>query len=150
MIERNVSVGDMIPLIRETLDSGKTVSFAPRGVSMLPMLRQGRDTVTLSRLEGRLRKYDLPFYRRDDGTYVLHRIVKSGDTYTCIGDNQFALEPGIRHDQIIGVVSAFCRKGKTISVSHRGYKLYCRFWHWSRPVRHVCSGVGRRLRALFR
>ncbi len=150
MQERNVSVEDMIPLIRETLEGGKTVSFAPKGVSMLPMLRQGRDTVTLKRVEGKLRKYDLPFYRRDNGAYVIHRIVKVGDTYTCIGDNQFALEPGIRHDQIIGVVSAFCRNGKTISVSHGGYKLYCRLWHWSRPVRHVIRGVARRLRALFR
>lgn len=150
MQERNVSVEDMIPLIRETLECGKTVCFAPRGVSMLPMLRQGRDTVTLKRVEGSLRKYDLPFYRRDDGAYVIHRIVKAGDTYTCIGDNQFAYEAGIRHDQIIGVVSAFCRDGKTILVSHRGYKLYCRLWHWSRPVRHVFSGVARRLCALFR
>lgn len=150
MIERNVSLEDMIPLIRETLASGKTVCFAPRGVSMLPMLRQGRDTVTLSKIDGRLGKYDIPLYRRDDGTYVLHRIVKSGDTYTCIGDHQYAVEPGIRHDQLIGVVSAFSRDGKTVCVQDCGYRIYCRLWHWSRPIRHVCSGVKRRLRALLR
>ncbi len=40
-----------MPLIRETLEEGKCVQFSPRGVSMLPMLRQGKDTVTLSPIE---------------------------------------------------------------------------------------------------
>ena len=58
---------DLMPLIRERLDAGQRVKFSPRGVSMLPMLRQGIDTVTLSPLPEKLKKYDLPLYRRTDG-----------------------------------------------------------------------------------
>lgn len=125
----------LMPLMKEALDAGKSVSFSPMGISMLPMLRQGIDTVTLSPLPDRLRKYDLPLYRRDNGKYVLHRIIDVGETYTCIGDNQFVLEPGLRHDQMIAVVTAFSRGGKSIPVTNPGYRLYCRLWHYSRPLR---------------
>jgi len=125
-----------MPLIRETLSQGKSVRFSPRGISMLPMLRQGMDSVILSPLPEKLRKYDLPLYQRENGKYILHRIVKTGDTYTCVGDNQFELESGLRHDQMIALVTAFTRDNREIPVTHPGYRIYCRFWHYSRGLRH--------------
>ena len=125
----------LMPLIKERLDAGHCVRFAPRGTSMLPMLRQGIDNVELSPLPQALKKYDLPLYQRDNGQYVIHRIVKTGDTYTCIGDNQFEYEPGLRHDQMIGLVSAFYRGPKRYTVKAWHYWLYCRLWHCSRPLR---------------
>ena len=127
-----------MPLIRETLAAGKTVRFSPRGISMLPMLRQGIDSVVLSPLPGKLKKYDLPLYQRDDGHFVLHRIVEVRDTYTCIGDNQFEYEHGLRQDQMIALVTAFTRGKREIPVTNPGYRIYCHIWHWSRPLRHFC------------
>ncbi len=125
-----------MPLIREQLAHGKSVSFSPRGTSMLPMLRQGQDSVVLSPLPERLKKYDLPLYQRDNGQFVLHRIVAAGENYTCIGDNQFELERGVRADQMIALVTAFTRDGKRIEVTDLSYRLYCRFWCAARPLRH--------------
>ena len=125
----------LIPLISERLAAGQSVCISPRGTSMQPMLRQGRDTVTLSAPSARLSRYDLPLYRRSDGHYVLHRIIRVGDTYTCIGDNSFVREHGIAHEQVIAVVTSFTRKGKEYSISHRPYRFYCRIWHGIRPVR---------------
>ena len=45
------------------------------GVSMYPLLRDGRDSVVIRPPEGRLRKYDVPLYRVGP-KYVLHRIVR--------------------------------------------------------------------------
>lgn len=126
-----------MPLVTEQLARGQSVQFSPRGTSMLPMLREGKDSVVLSSVPARLKKYDLPLYRRSDGQYVLHRIVAAGDTYTCTGDNQFALEHGIGHEQLIAVVTAFTRAGRRWSVTHPVYRLYCRFWHFTRPIRRV-------------
>lgn len=134
---RNVSMAELVPLFQEQLEMGRSVRFAPRGVSMLPMLRPGLDTVVLSPAPERLRKYDLPLYQRDNGHYVLHRVVEAGETYTCVGDNQFRLEPGIRREQIIGLVTGFRRNGRDYSTGHPGYRLYCRLWHYSRGIRHV-------------
>lgn len=134
---------ELMPLITEVLENGGSVRFHPRGTSMLPMLRQDIDSVVLSPIRGDLRKYDLPLYQRDNGKYVLHRIVGAGNTYTCAGDNQFVFESGIRRDQMIAVVTAFFRGNREITVSAVPYQLYCRVWHYSRPLRRFwCRGIG--------
>ena len=133
----SVSMDEVMPIIEETLSAGQSVRFSPRGISMMPMLRQGIDSVVLSPLPDVLRKYDLPLYRRDDGKYILHRIVDVGETYTCMGDNQFAAEKGLRRDQMIALVTGFYREEKYHSVREPGYLLYSRFWHYSRPIRHL-------------
>ncbi len=143
MREAVVGLEQMMPLIQEQLENGGTVSFTPRGISMRPMLEGGRDQVILAPLPGQLKKYDLPLYRRDNGQFVLHRIVRAGETYTCVGDNQFALESHVRQDQLLAVVTGFVRKGKTYTVNQLSYRLYCRFWHWSRPMRYLYRrGIG--------
>lgn len=137
LCDKAVHLEQVMPLMREVLSSGKNVTFGPRGTSMLPLLRQGQDSVVLSPLPKKLQKYDLPLYQRDNGQYVLHRIVKAGDTYTCIGDNQFAPETGLRQDQMIALVTAVVRNGRQIPVTAVQYRLYCRLWHYSRPFRRI-------------
>ena len=139
-----------MPLIRERLDAGSCVRFSPKGTSMLPMLRQGIDRVELAPLPEKLKKYDLPLYQRDNGQYVLHRIVEVGETYTCVGDNQFALETGLRHDQMIALVRGFSRGEREYSVNHPGYWLYCRLWHHSRFLRRYWRAGICRLRRLLK
>ncbi len=107
---------------------------------MRPMLEQKRDMVEFSPLPEKLKKYDLPLYQRDDGQYIMHRIVRVDEAYGCMGDHQFVLEYPVRHDQMIAVVTAFVRKGKRYSVEDWRYKLYCRVWHISRPVRRLFQG----------
>jgi len=129
------SLEQMMPLIREQLAAGQNIRFSPGGISMRPMLRQGLDSVVLSPVPQKLKKYDLPLYQRDNGRYILHRVVSVGDTYTCIGDNQFQLEEGVQHGSVIAVVSAFYRGNRMWRTDDWRYQLYCRFWHYSRPVR---------------
>jgi len=127
---------NLMPLFKERLAAGQSVIIMPRGTSMLPMLRQGIDSVALSPIPNKLKKYDLPLYQRKDGHYVLHRVVSVSSTYTCIGDNQFVYETGLTHDQMIAVVTSFKRGDREISVNSFSYQCYCRFWHYSRPLRH--------------
>ena len=119
---------ELLPFIEEALKQNKTFTLPITGTSMLPLLVQGRDTVTLSKIQPRGGKLslcvgDLPLYRRKDGAFVLHRIVKiENGTYTMCGDNQFIHEKGITEEQLIGVVSAITRDGKTFSVTEPEYK----------------------------
>ena len=143
MKECNIQLEALMPLLQERLAAGERVRFSPGGVSMLPMLRPGRDSVFLSPVPERLKKYDLPLYRREDGRYVLHRIVKVGETYTCMGDHQFVPETGLRQTQMIALVTAFVRDGKEYSVAWLPYRLYCRVWHNSRFLRRFLKrGTG--------
>ena len=152
-IDKQISVDhmeDLMPLFRESLASGQSVTFSPRGVSMLPMIRQGIDSVCLSTPVKPLKKYDIILYQRTNGKYVLHRIVGVGKTYTCIGDNQFVFEKGIAQEQIIAVCTAFTRCGKEYSADAPLWRSYAVFWHYSRVLRRVFRAIKRRAVRLFR
>ena len=150
MIDKKIMLEDVMPLIREKLEAGDNVTFSPRGTSMLPFLKDGRDTVTLSPVTNKLKKYDIPLYKRENGQYVLHRVVRVGDTYTCIGDNQFVFEKGIKHEQIIAVVTSCVRNGKKISPNSFIWRIYAIFWHYSRFPRRVSLALRRRIVKLFK
>lgn len=144
-----MNLDNLMPLIREQLAKGQSVRFSPKGRSMLPMLRENVDSVVLSPVPEKLKKYDLPLYQRENGKYVLHRIVEAGDTYTCVGDNQFVLERGLHHEQMIAIVNSFERGNRTYRVTDVTYQIYCRVWHYSRRIRHFwrrcIRWIGRKL-----
>ena len=146
MRNNTIRLDALMPLIRERLASGESVRFSPHGTSMLPMLKDGRDQVILSPLPDKLKKFDLPLYQRENGQYVLHRIVKVTDGYTCMGDNQFVQEKGLRHDQMIAVVTRYIHNGKEYSTESFQYKVYCRLWCITRPFRYFCLKVRNVLR----
>lgn len=150
MRERKIQLNDAMPLILEKLRAGHDVTFLPRGTSMLPFLCDGRDTVTLTLPNERLKKYDVALYQRKNGQYVLHRVVRVGETYTFIGDNQFVYEKGIYPDQIIGVCKSFVRKGKIITAKSPLWRGYAVFWHYSRFPRRVIAALRRRIIKLFK
>jgi hypothetical protein len=115
------------PIITEKLNAGATVTIQPRGTSMLPLIRQGQDEVILKKPTGRLKKYDIPFYKRESGQFVLHRIVKvRKNDYVLCGDNQTDYEYNITDDMILAVVDAIIRNGKTIPVTDKDYLAYCK------------------------
>ena len=128
----------LIALIRERTAAGQSVRYIPfRGISMRPLLKQGRDQVEVSPLPDRLQKYDLPVYRMPSGKIVMHRVVADkGDYYLCNGDNLCTYER-VPHENMIALVTAFLRKGKRLEITSKGYRFYCVFWHYTRPVRFV-------------
>ena len=120
---------DIIDVMQEVLDSGGEMRIHPRGTSMLPLIVQGRDSVVLEKPR-KIKKHDIIFYRRTNGQFVLHRIMKKNvdGTFVLCGDNQTDLEYGIREEQIIAVVSAIERKGKNRTVNSWTYRFYVFIW----------------------
>ena len=59
-LNKEVGLDDVMQIIAEKLETGGSVTFNPKGTSMLPMLRDGDDTVVLSKPKGRLHLFDLP------------------------------------------------------------------------------------------
>ncbi len=129
---------DAIDIIEEVLLSGGTLRLYPRGTSMLPLIVEGRDSVELKRYDREPRKNDIAFYRRDNGQFVLHRIVRTGNdgTYTMCGDNQTFFEKGIRKEQIIAFAETVYRKDRQIKSENFRYRIYLFFWH-SRVLRRM-------------
>lgn len=116
---------DIEHIILETLDMGKAFKIFPNGISMEPLIYQGRDAVYIKKPEGRLKKYDIAFFKRKNGEYVLHRVVKVlPDSYHFCGDNQWQVERGIEDSQIIGIVTKLEINGKIITTDDAEYIKY--------------------------
>lgn len=114
------------PIIKEVLASGGEFELYPRGTSMLPLLHQGRDSVTLvKRPDCHLNDGDIAFYKRSNGQFVLHRVMyRDENGYTMCGDNQTVLEHGVTDNMIIGIVSSLKIDGKIITPDNKKYRRY--------------------------
>ena len=112
---------------------GKLV-YKTKGVSMQPMLTENRDLVIIAVPEGRLKPGDVAFYRRGKD-YVLHRVIRVlEDGYLIRGDNTYVLER-VPESAVLGVLTAFNRKGKLHRVTEPGYRRYVRLWTALYPLR---------------
>lgn len=125
-MHKKVHLHEISEAMLTVLQSGGEVSFVTSGFSMLPLLRNKTDTVTLRKPDRPIRRGDVIFYRRPDGKYVLHRIIgKRKDGYVLRGDNQKDVEYGVQPDWIWAVLVSVRRKeGKVIDCDSTRYKLY--------------------------
>lgn len=150
MNKKKISLDEIYPVIKEKIDNGGTVQLPITGTSMNPLLYWGRDSVELVKCDNP-KKYDIIFYRRDNGQFVLHRIVgKDEKGFILCGDNQVKKEYGITESHIIAVVKSITRKGKTISISKASYKLYYKLWTLILPLRNLILVPMRKIKGLFK
>ncbi len=121
----NLTYEQLEPIIRKKFSEGGKVIIEPKGTSMLPIIIQGEDKVELSPVSGQLKKYDIVFYKRRNGKFVLHRIiaVRKND-YILRGDNQIINEYGITDDMIIAVATAIIKDSKVIKTNDREFIKY--------------------------
>lgn len=125
----------------EVLEENGTLYWKVKGVSMLPMIREGRDIIIVTkRTKERLKKYDVVLFRRKEATmhisYVLHRILKinADGTYWIVGDNCCSGDV-VKEEDILGVLSALVHNGKTIHMDSFLYRVYVHLWCDLYPVR---------------
>ncbi len=145
MNNKEFSLSEYDETIRTVLESGGEFRIYPKGTSMLPLIRAGRDSVCLEKNKGSLKRGDIAFYLRDNGEYVLHRVVNAENGhYTMCGDNQVTLETGIEDRHIIGTATKIYRDNKLITPDNKRYRLYLFLWR-SFFIRKVFA----RLRKIF-
>lgn len=121
-------------------ESGRLV-YTTKGVSMRPLLRQGRDVVMIEKTGEPYKKYDTVLFLRDNGQYVLHRILKIlDDGYWIVGDNCDRGEM-VRENQILGVMTSVKRGKKIVHVNDWKYRFYTHVWCDVYPLRFALIRV---------
>lgn len=133
----------------EELKEKGVLVYTNVGTSMRPLIRQGKDVMIIKSINDgcKLKKMDVPLYKRENGQYVLHRIIKvTKDGYVIRGDNTYLNEYGVKDNQILGVLSGVIRNGKEISVNSFGYKVYSYFWLYTYYIRKVVVWMKRKNR----
>lgn len=122
----------------------------PKGISMRPMIVGRRDAVLIEKLKTKPKRYDLVIYVRGKELGVIHRVIHvKGDDYIICGDNCWQLEY-VKLEQIKGIVTEYCRKGKWHKVDNLPYKIYVHLWvdllFLKRPLFYVRDKIKRKLK----
>ena len=123
----------------ELLEISEEVHVLTSGISMRPMLREHRDIAVVERVNRKLRKNDVPLYRRAGcEKLVLHRILKVTDNgYIIRGDNLYHKEYDVTDEDIVGVLKAFYREGKYYDcATSKIYHIYIILNRLSFPFRY--------------
>ena len=135
------SINEIAPYIQSALCEGKSVKLTVTGNSMYPLFRDQRDTVILSPSDS-FKKGDVVLFRRADGRFVLHRIIKAKNgIYTFAGDNETAKEYPVKKEDCLAVMKSFVRMDKEDDVRALWYRLYTAFWVFVFPVRPLAKSI---------
>ena len=152
--KKGVRLEELFPIIEEKLRLGGRVTFRPHGISMRPLIRQGKDSVTVGAWDKTPQVGDVIFYRRPDGQFVLHRIVgEDKNGYILCGDNQRILEHGVKPEWIIGILTAVSRKDKVLEVDGKIYKRYVKvvlpIWRIWVKLRGKAGNIKRKIKGML-
>ena len=111
--------------IEQVLQNSGTYIGPTMGVSLLPMLKTGRDTIVVKQKTARLQPLDVALYKRGDD-YVLHRVIQVVDGgYIIRGDNCYNDED-VPEETVIGVLTEFFQANKHILCTDENYLAYAR------------------------
>ena len=138
MRAKTVTAEQLIGLMEEEFAGGRAVSLTVTGSSMEPFLRGERDQVLLVAPErGPLRAGEIILFRRDDGSCVLHRVLKvENNVFTVNGDAQTWTEK-VQKRQILAAAEGLVRKGCYLSCDRPLYRWINAFWRFGRPLRKI-------------
>ncbi|MGN0468822.1 MAG: nucleotidyltransferase family protein [Acutalibacteraceae bacterium] len=124
-----ISDSETVRLMEKEIALGKQVKLIVTGHSMTPFLADGRDEVLLEKMKEKPRVGDIVFYRRKNGRFILHRVVKIKENcFYAVGDAQSIKEGPIENKQIIAVCTGAVRKGKKIGKSNFVWQFFEKIW----------------------
>ena len=116
--------------VETEIAAGRSVRFKVKGSSMYPLLREGKDEVTLSELTREPQVMDILLFRYK-GKHLLHRIISiSGDIYIIQGDGIYLSKEICQRNDIVGIVTEIHKQGKThVLTTSKRAKFYILCWH---------------------
>ncbi|MBP5241820.1 MAG: S24/S26 family peptidase, partial [Bacteroidales bacterium] len=104
---RTIPNDEFFALVLDRLGEGQTVEIPLSGISLNPLLQEGRDYLLLAPLarDVPLHRYDVVLFRYGD-TYLLHRIRKiNGETLVTRGDAINSVET-LRRSDVVAILVA--------------------------------------------
>ena len=138
---QDMPLEDTWPLINDVFEKGGRFRLFPRGTSMLPLIRPGIDSVLLEPPLAYSR-YDILLYRRKNGQFVLHRLMKiEKDGLVMCGDNQAVLEKGVPHTAVLARVAGLYIGEEYLPADAPDLRRYAKRRALSRPVRHIVTAI---------
>ena len=149
---RTIPMEQWCALARE--NAAPPVTICLEGESMRPLIRKGRDPVTIVPVQGDLKRGDVVLFTLGDGRYVVHRVwqLREGSVRT-LGDNCLNPEPWFPRTQVLGQVLRFSRNGHAFRMDTPAARAFGRVWMALFPMRRgykrIRALAGRVYRRVF-
>ena len=122
---------------KSQIEKNNVIAFVPGGNSMWPILKNKKQSVIVQKKQARLKKFDVGFYQRDNGAFVLHRVMQVIDGgYVMCGDSQFNTEK-VKEENVFGVMEGFYQGKKYIEVTNPKYIKRVKSWYLHKFRRKV-------------
>lgn len=142
----SLPIAEIWELARPLLDAGGCFRLWPRGKSMLPLLREGRDSVLLASPKD-VKVGDILLAKTEGGAFLLHRAVKITDKGVLLaGDALLRCEGPLPPDAILGKVVRVFRDERELyigSLRLRAFWLLARIRRRLWRLWHRMSGMPR-------
>lgn len=133
---RSIPMETWCELARE--GAAPPVSICLEGDSMRPLIRRGRDPVTIVPLNREMKIGDVVLFTLDKSRYVVHRVWKlKDDRVRTFGDNCVNPEPWFSREQVLGQVVRYVRNGRTHQLDTPQARAWGRVWMGIHPIR-IC------------
>ena len=134
----------------EILSTGAVFPLVVTGSSMLPFLRENRDTVRLQKTDT-LKKGRIVFFRNRSGGFTLHRIrrIYHDGRLLINGDAQWWCEI-VSPEQILAEVISISREGRELDPYSTKQRLLCLLWFPTRAIRPFIWKIYGFLRKIFK
>ena len=135
---RRVDTDVYVSMLRDLVNEGKECRLLISGSSMAPFLVHERDSILFSKPDRELRRGDMVFYQRDNGQYVMHRILKVKlEGLYIIGDAQTEVEGPVKPEQVFALVTKVNRKGKWVGPGNFWWWFFSTVWLRLFPIRRL-------------
>lgn len=136
-------MAEIVKLISE----GHTVTITAKGYSMNPFIVHMKDEITLGPWEDHMiRKGAVVLVKDNRGMFVLHRIIsRKGDQIRLMGDGNIGITEDAYTKNIIGLMTAVTKKGRTYKTEGLTWRLYSWFWQMITPMKRYPLALWRRL-----
>ena len=119
--------------------SAPPVTICLDGSSMMPLIRRGKDPVTIAPLQREVKVGDVVLFTTGAERYVVHRVwKKQGDKIRTLGDNCLNPDPWITMDSVLGQAVLYRRNGRKHRLDTPAARLFGRVWLALYPVRKRC------------
>lgn len=135
----------LLPEVARLVAQGEDVTLCVKGVSMLPFIRGGRDSVTLTAVN-EIKDYDIVLAEVADEVYVLHRVVGiEGDQVILMGDGNICGRERCHKDKVMAKAVWIIRDGRKVDCNSSGHLAAAKVWRLLLPLRRYILAIYRRI-----
>lgn len=136
---KQISNDTFFHLVEEEISNGRQVHFRVKGISMFPLLRDGKDIVVLEKCDpSLLGPMDVVLFKYN-GRHLLHRIIRrDGNRLYIRGDGSYIAKEECTTEDVIGKVQTVIRPGgKNLSVNSWRWRLPSSLWQHTGIFRNL-------------